>query len=109
MCRAVPWRTPSTYTIVRICHAATRATRATVRSDRDDAAAVRGGLAELVQVHRDELRHARLLHRHAVEVVGRFHRPLVVRDDDELRTIRHLAHELVVAIDVRLVERRVDL
>ena len=31
------------------------------------------------------LRDARLLHRHAVERARRLHRPLVVRDDDELR------------------------
>src|SRR5262249_1585672 len=32
-----------------------------------------------------------------------------VRDQDELRAVRHLADELVVSGDVRLVERRVDL
>ena len=70
---------------------------------------LRSAWCRAAQVDRHQLRDARLLHRHAVEPVGELHRALVVRDDDELRPIRHLAHDLVEAVDVRLVERRVDL
>ena len=61
------------------------------------------------EVDRHQLRDARLLHRHAVQPVGDLHRAPVVGDDDELRAVGHLAHQLVEAADVGLVERRVDL
>ena len=46
------------------------------------------------QVHADDLRHARLLHGHAVDHVRLLHRPLRVRDHDELRLLRHPAISL---------------
>ena len=64
--------------------------------------------AGLVQADRDDPRDARLLHRHAVETVGRLHRPLVVRDDDELRPLAEVPQQGDEAPDVRVVERRVE-
>src|SRR5262249_47080375 len=40
---------------------------------------------------------------------GRLHRPLLVRDDDELRAVRVLPQEADETADVRIVERRLDL
>src|SRR5579864_6797091 len=62
-----------------------------------------------VQLDRNQLRDARLFHRHAVEAIGDFHRLPVVRDDDELRVRLHAAQHLDEAADVGVVERRVDL
>src|SRR5438094_903423 len=62
-----------------------------------------------VQLDRNQLRHARFLHRHAVEAIGDFHRLAVVRDDDELRVLLHAAEHLDEAADVGIVERRIDL
>src|SRR4051812_13522391 len=69
----------------------------------------RGRRALRGELHRDDLRDARLLHGDAVERVGDLHGALVVRDDDELGGAAHLPDHLVVPADVRLVERRVDL
>ena len=52
---------------------------------------------------------AALLHRHAPQPVGRGHRPLLVRDDDELAPVEELAQHAREAGRVRLVERRVHL
>ena len=58
---------------------------------------------------RDDLRDAVRAHRHAVEDIRGLHRPLLVRDDDELRAIGVAAQELDEARDVRVVERSLDL
>src|SRR4051812_37060736 len=58
---------------------------------------------------RDDLRYAVGAHRDAVEDVGRLHRPLLVRDHDELRAVRVAAQKLGEAADVRVVERGLDL
>ena len=50
-----------------------------------------------------------LAHRHAVKHVGSLHRPLLVRDDDELRPLGEPAQEIDEAADVRVVERRLHL
>ena len=62
-----------------------------------------------VHVHRDDARHALLLHRHADQLLGHFHRDLVVADEEELRALAHLADQLAVALGVGVVQRRVDL
>ena len=61
------------------------------------------------QAARDDLRDAVAAHRHAVQHVGGLHRPLLVRDDDELRAVGVPAEELDEAADVRVVERGLDL
>src|SRR5439155_3792478 len=66
-------------------------------------------LVELGQLERDHLRDAGVVHRYAVEHVGGFDRPAVVRDDDELRTVRQLAQRLREPSDIPLVERGIDL
>ena len=48
-------------------------------------------------------------HCHAVQAIGDFHGALVVGNHDELRTICHLAHKLVVPIDVHVIEWGIDL
>ena len=67
------------------------------------------GLLVLREPPGDDLRHAVRAHRHAVEDIRGLHRPLLVRDDDELRAIRVAAQELDEARDVRVVERGLDL
>ena len=68
------------------------------------------GLAALVvEAHRDGLRDAALLHRHAIDRAGRRDGALVVRDDDELGLADELPEEVREAADVRLVQRRVQL
>src|SRR6266446_6673616 len=67
-----------------------------------------GGRGPLVrELDGDDLGDARLLHRHPVQRVGHLHGALVMGDHDELGGAAHLAHDLVVPADVRLVERRV--
>ena len=56
-----------------------------------------------------DLADARFFHGDAVELVRDLHGLLVVRDDDELRQARDVAHDLVEPADVRLIERSVDL
>ena len=58
---------------------------------------------------RNDLRDAFLPHRHAVQRVGRLHRALLVRDDDELRAVGIGAEEGDEAADVRIVEGGLDL
>src|SRR5437773_5593352 len=48
-------------------------------------------------------------HGHPVQDIRGLHRPLLVRDDDELRAIGVAAQQLDEAADVRVVERRLDL
>src|SRR5471032_2241382 len=69
---------------------------------------LRGGGGGGGELDADRLADARLFHGDAVERVGDFHGALVVGDDDELGGAAHLAHHLVVAADVGLVERGVD-
>ncbi len=56
-----------------------------------------------------DLRDAVGPHRHAVEDIRGLHRPLLVRDDHELRPVRVATKELDEASDVRIVERGLDL
>src|SRR5450759_5486233 len=67
------------------------------------------GTSASVEPHADELRDPRRLLRDAVEGLRDSHRPLVVRDEDELRLLGQLHEERREAVDVRLVERGVDL
>src|SRR5262249_24603726 len=67
------------------------------------------GSGGFVQAYGDDLGDAILLHRDPVERVGHLHRSSVVRDEHELRALRHLADERVEATDVGLVERRIHL
>src|SRR5450830_351274 len=66
------------------------------------------GLYHSVEPHADELRHSRLFLRDAVEGLRGLHRPLVVRDEDELCLLGKLHEERREAVDVRLVERGID-
>ena len=66
-------------------------------------------LVPLRQPAGDDLGHAVAGHRHAVERVGGLHRALLVRDHDELRAVRGTAQEREEAVDVEVVERRLDL
>src|SRR5688500_3631039 len=54
-------------------------------------------------------RRAAGLHRHAVEAVGGLHRALLVADDDELRFLAELVHEVEEAVQVDVVEGGLDL
>src|SRR5215210_5383873 len=76
-----------------------------------DVVAGRGRLELLLarEPARDDLRDAVARHAHAVEAVGRVHRALLVRDDDELRAVAVAADELEEAVDVGVVERGFDL
>ena len=57
----------------------------------------------------DHAGHAVGAHADAVQAVRRVHRALLVRDDHELGSVGIAAHELQEAVDVRVVERRLDL
>ena len=61
------------------------------------------------QPARDDLGDAVAGHRDAVQAVGRLHRALLVRDDDELRAVGEAAQEREEAVDVEVVERGLDL
>ena len=61
-----------------------------------------------VHVHRHDARDALLLHRHADQLLGHFHRDLVVADEEELGALAHLGDELGIALGVGVVQRRVD-
>src|ERR1700738_4911578 len=65
--------------------------------------------AASVQLDRDQLGNARLLHRHSVAPIGDLHRLPAVRDENELRLLLHAAQHLHEPADVGLIERRVDL
>ena len=58
---------------------------------------------------RHDLRHPVRAHRDAVEDVGRLHRPLLMRDDDELRAVGVAAEQLHEARDVGVVQGSLDL
>jgi hypothetical protein len=61
-----------------------------LRVDPDERALACQGCRRVLarQPPRDDLRDAVVAHRDAVEDVRRFHRPLLVGDDDELRPLR---------------------
>src|SRR3989344_3724414 len=61
----------------------------------------------LFQFNRQKLRYAVLPHRDAIELARGGHCGAIVRDDDELRFCRELAHHVRVALGIRFVERRV--
>lgn len=67
-----------------------------------------GAVGVLVQADGDQFGDAGLFHGDAVETVGEFHGALVVRDENELRVLGHLANQIVEAIDVRVVEWGID-
>ena len=60
-------------------------------------------------MHRNCLRHAALLHGHAVNRVRSRDGPLVVRDDDELRFAHEFLQQIREAPDIRFIEGRVQL
>ena len=62
-----------------------------------------------IQSYGNDLRDSRLLHRDTVQLVGRFHRPLAVRDDDELSILAHRTYHAGKTIDVGIVKGRIDL
>ena len=63
----------------------------------------------LVQLDRNQLRHARLLHRNPVQPIGDLHGLPAVGDDDELGVLLHALQHFHETPDVRVVQRRVDL
>ena len=65
--------------------------------------------AHIIQIQAQNLRHAVLLHRDAVEDVGGLHRAAAVGDDNELGAVRHAAQILRIARDVYVVQRSLDL
>src|SRR5918999_3293831 len=66
-------------------------------------------VARALEAARDHAGDAVAAHAHPVERVGGVHRPLLVRDDDELGPVRVAADQLEEAVDVDVVERGLDL
>src|ERR1043165_1506984 len=62
-----------------------------------------------LKLYRHQLRDTCLLHRYAIKSAGHLHRPLVVRDHDELRVLGHLDDLISKASHVRFVKWSVDL
>src|SRR4030095_15750544 len=62
-----------------------------------------------LKLYRHQLRDTCLLHRYAVKSAGHLHRPLVVRDHDELRVLGHLDDLISKPSHVRFVKWSVDL
>ena len=60
-------------------------------------------------IHRDDTRDTTLLHRDAVEGIGDLHRPLVVRDDDELRIVLEGVQHSDESLYVGVIEWSIDL
>ena len=60
------------------------------------------------QFHSDQFAHAAFLHRHAVEHIGLRDGAFVVGDDDELALLDEALEHGDEAVDVTLIERRVD-
>ena len=58
-------------------------------------------------MYADHLRHARLLHRDAVNHVGGLHHPLGVRHQQELRLLAQRVQQVGEAADVGFVQRRI--
>ena len=65
-------------------------------------------VADVFEADGDLLRHARFLHRHAVDRVRAGHRLFRVRDDDELRPGQKIFQHFDEAVDVGLVQGGVD-
>src|SRR5215218_8120462 len=63
----------------------------------------------LVDVDGDDARYARLGHGHPDQLLGHFHRDLVMADEQELRLRRHALDQLAETRGVRVVERCVYL
>ena len=63
----------------------------------------------ILEANRDPPRDARFLHSDAVQHVGAGHRPLRVRDENELRLIEKILQHRGEAADVRLVQSRIHL
>src|SRR5512141_1152885 len=69
----------------------------------------RFGRGSVVQFDGDGAGDPVLFHRDPVQDVGQLHRPLVVRDEEVLVPVRHLAHQGVEPVDIGVVQRRIDL
>src|SRR5690242_15795921 len=69
---------------------------------------VAGAGASLLPIYRNKLRHARLLHGHAIEDRSLLHGAPVVCDHAELGLCAHLAYHLSETPDVGLIKRRID-
>src|SRR5262245_51247020 len=63
----------------------------------------------LVNIHRDQTRNSRLVHRDTHELRGKLHRRLVVSDEDELHPGGHVPDDIAEPAYVVLIQRRVDL
>ena len=63
----------------------------------------------LIDIDGHKPRHARLVHRYTHELIRHLHRTLVVADEDELDSPRHVANDLAESAHIGIVERRVDL
>src|ERR1041385_8969772 len=61
-----------------------------------------------VQPHRHDLRNAGFFHGNAIKNRCGLHCSLAMGNDDELRGGAHIAHHLSEAVDIGLVERRLD-
>ena len=62
----------------------------------------------LLESYRHEFGYAHFFHGHAVKRARGFHRALIVRDDDELSTSRHLHYFIGEATDVGFIKGRVN-
>src|SRR5690606_8562653 len=69
----------------------------------------RSKLYSFVEIDCNQTRYARFAHCDTGQLVHRLHRRLVVRNDDELHLLGHLADDLAEATHIGIVERRVDL
>src|SRR5687768_2319529 len=65
--------------------------------------------SDLLYANRHTLAHTALLHCHAIELVARLHGSLVMRDDDEVAVVQEWHQNLTEAIDVRVIQRGVNL
>src|SRR5882757_7008006 len=61
-----------------------------------------------VHVHRHEPGDAGFVHRHADQLRCELHGALVVRDEYELHTARHITHDIAETPDIVLIKRRVN-
>ncbi len=73
-----------------------------------DATRTYGG-SPLFELYGDDLGHAGLLHRDAVQRPCRFHSSLIVSDYDELRFLGHIGDLICEAADIRIIERGINL
>ena len=61
-----------------------------------------------VDIHFDDARHSRFIHRHADQLLAHLHRHLVVGDEQELGRGRHFLHQFAEAIGIGIIQRRID-